>query len=107
MTISKDKLLKAGELDTQTVEIPGVGDVEIRGLTRKQALAVADESKTERREALIVSYGLVEPSLTAREAQEWFKSVPAGLVQPLTLAISDLSGLSEGAEKTQVEEFPE
>ncbi len=108
MTLNKEQLLALGdqELDTQIVELPGgLGEVKIKALTRQQTLRVTDGKNTQTREAMMVSLGMVEPRLTIPEVQEWFKKIPAGLVQPLTLAIADLSGMEDDADRSQSDEF--
>ena len=98
--ISKDQLLK-GRLPERDVEIPDVGTVRVRGLSRAEALEcqklAADVSDLE---CKILSFGLVDPALSPAEVGEWYGAAPAGEIDPVTTAIQELSGLGEGAAKT-------
>lgn len=101
MPLSKEELIQrstASVDDTLEVEIPDVGSVIVKALTRSQALRVADGKNTEVRDAMIVAYGMVEPSMTVREVKEWFKQVPAGMVQALSEQIAEFSGLGDDIE---------
>src|SRR5688572_30491197 len=97
--IDKATLLKA-RLAEQEVDIPGVGTVRVRALSRAEALEVqglgGDVAAIERK---ILALGMVDPPLTDAEVGEWYAAAPAGELEPVCQAIVAMSGLSEGAPK--------
>lgn len=102
--MDKSKLLKDRiTVNTTEVEIPGVGTVVVRGLSRYELLLAAkntdDPLVIERRN---ISFALVDPKLTEAEVEQWQRQSAAGEIGPVTEAIRDLSGLGEGAGKSDV-----
>lgn len=91
----------AAALPTEEVEIPGVGTVTVRGLSRAESLLVGkaegDPTITER---TMLRFGLVDPVLTEAEIRDWLKIAPNSHVDPISNAIARLSGMLEGADKT-------
>lgn len=104
--IDKEAFLKATAPET-SVELPGLGTVKVRGLSRSEAVSLAplkdDTGALERR---ILILGLVDPALTEDELKAWYDSAPAGLVDPIIAAIERLSGLGKGAPKSDVPRVP-
>ena len=49
--------------------------------------------------------GLVDPKLTEDEVKQWYAASPAGEIEPVTLKISELSGMTEGAANAAYKEF--
>lgn len=92
--------LFADRIPRDTVEIPGIGTVTVRGLSRYELQLAGknteDASVIERR---MVSYAMVEPALTETEVEQWQRVSPAGELAPVTEKIRDLSGLKPGGEK--------
>lgn len=101
--ISRDAFLKH-RLGEQTVELPGVGIVRVRGLSRQEAFEVQALKDAEAMERKVVELGLVEPKLSAEEVAEWYAGAPAGEVDLLVGPIQALSGLGEGATKSRLPE---
>lgn len=102
--MDKAALLKK-RLPERDVEIPGVGVVRVRGLTRAEALDVqkVDQKDPGALERKVLHLGLVDPPLSEAEVQEWYDAAPAGEIDPVTAAIQELSGLAEGAGKSGVQ----
>jgi len=104
VAISKDQLLKSGMTEAW-VQIPGKGSVRVRGATRgevfvmqktrKKGDVAADERKT-------IALCMVEPKLTEDEVAAWQDTAPAGELEPVAAKIRELSGLSEGADKSRL-----
>lgn len=91
-------------LPERDVEVPGVGTVRVRGLSRAEALEcqkVAGDAGALERKAL--AFGLVEPALSEDEAAGWYGSATFAELEPILSAIQELSGLSEGAGKSGVQ----
>ena len=104
-TFDKSKLFEE-RLDQHEITVEGLGTFKIRSLSRWQALLVGDVEGTPAKEAKILRFGIVEPSLTEQEIARWQKASPAGEIEEITEAITKLSGMQEGAEKAEVERFP-
>jgi hypothetical protein len=82
------------------VEIPGVGKVTVRGLSRYElhlsGKGTDDAGTVERR---MIAMSMVDPQLTEAEVELWQKNSSAGELASVTVAIRDLSGLNPGADK--------
>lgn len=90
----------ADALPTEDVEIPGVGTVTVRGLSRAESLIVGkaegDPTATER---AMLRFGLVDPAMSETDVKEWLKVAPNAHVDPVTKAIARLSGMLEDSAK--------
>ena len=106
-TVSKEDLLKR-RFGVEPVEIPGVGTVEVRPLSRAEVLAVqgADLSaaETERR---FLSKAMVSPSLTEDEVATWQENSSAGSFDVVTDAIERLSGLKKNSAAEAMKSVPD
>lgn len=94
-------------LPEEDVEIPGLGTVRVRGLSRAEAMKIRDRSDVEAQERLMIALGMVDPKLTEAEVGKWAKAAPAGELQPVSEVIGRLSGLIEGADKSDLPEVRE
>jgi len=97
--IDKEAFLKH-RLGESAVDLPGVGIVRVRGLSRAEAFRVQKAGDPDAMERLVVFLGLVEPRLTEDEVAAWYEAAPAGEIDLLVRPIQELSGLSEGAAKS-------
>jgi hypothetical protein len=100
--VDKDTLLKP-RLPEADVDIPGVGTVRVRGLSRYEVLLAQKEQPkgVVAYERVMLRFGMVDPALTEDEATQWQKASPAGELEPVTRQIAALSGMGEGADKAQ------
>jgi hypothetical protein len=102
--IDKDALLSRRE-DTEsgfpesTVDIPGLGSVRVRGLSRHEVIHLQSAKGALAVERVTVSLGLVDPVLTEDEVARWQRVSPAGELDSVTQAIGQLSGVLEGSAK--------
>lgn len=106
MTVSKDQLFTT-RLTEEDVEIPGIGKVRVRALSRAEVLAFRNrtvQDVTEMERALVAA-GMVDPKLTEDEVLKWQEASAAGELEPVTRTISRLSGMDEGAAKEAVKRF--
>ena len=99
--IDKETLLKSALPETE-VDIPGRGTVRVRALTRAEALRLQHADIVEA-DALAIHHGLIEPPVTLDEAREVVAGWGATEIQPLVTAVMALSGLVEGAQKSDGE----
>jgi hypothetical protein len=103
--VSKAELLKK-RFGEEEVEVPGVGTVRVRALTRGQALELqGKEMPVSEMERRLISTAMVEPSLTEDEVQQWQDNTPAGELQPVVEAIARLSGMEQHAGKAAYQQF--
>lgn len=97
--------LLSGATPTEPVELPGIGTITVRGMTRGE-LATAgkgnDPDLTERR---VLAMCLVDPQLTEEEAGQWQNTAPAGLILDVVAVINRLSGLAGRAERAEKEAY--
>jgi hypothetical protein len=105
MAVSKADLLKK-RFGVEDVEIPGVGTVQVRPLSRAEALEVeGKEMSAAEMDRKLLAFGLVEPKLTEDEVAELQANTPAGLMQPVVKAIVRMSGMEQTAPKEAVKQF--
>lgn len=85
--------------------LPGVGTVRLRGLSRAALFAngkgTEDSNVIETRNLISC---LVEPKLTREQAEAFMKAAPAGTAGLISNKIRELSGLAEGAAKSDVDQ---
>lgn len=100
MTVSKAQLLKA-RLPEAEVDVPGVGTVRVRGLSRVEVLAVyqSDTSAPGAFERMMLAAGLVDPELTEEEVGQWQANSPSDDVRPVVDKVAELSGLLQDSAK--------
>jgi hypothetical protein len=90
------------------VEVKDMGAVRVRGLSRGEVFMMRKHQadgglKTEDAwERRMLSLALVEPAMTEDEVGAWQRVSPAGEMEPVSQKIQELSGLSEGADKSGV-----
>lgn len=104
--IDKAKLLKSRLAET-TVDIPGIGTVRVRGLSRAEALAAQNLKGAAAIERRMLALALVDPVMTEAEVGEWQAAAPAGELEPVTDKIQELSGMTQGAAKEAYRAFEE
>jgi len=105
--VAKELLLKA-RVPEAWVEIPGVGSVRVRGLSRGEVFVLQktqQDKDVARYERKTIALGMVEPQLTELEVQAWQEASPAGELERVGAKIRELSGLQETAEKEAVLDF--
>lgn len=103
--IDKERLLKA-RLSEREVELPGVGTVRVRGLSRAETvhLGTLDVNAAD---AFLLHRGLVDPALTLEEVEQWRDSASAEEIHPAYEMIGALSGLGSEAMRQAVLSFRE
>lgn len=103
--ISKEALLKK-RFGEEEVEVPDVGTVRVRALTRGQALQLeGKEMGAAVMERKLIALAMVEPSLTEEEVGQWQELTTAGELQPVVEAIIRLSGMEQHAGKAAYQQF--
>ena len=86
--------LPKGRISTRKVELSG-GEVEIHGLTLAQSRIVGSLDDDVERIVAAVSFAT---GTDKEEVREWLQTAPAGDATTLLNAITDVSGLSQGAQ---------
>jgi hypothetical protein len=106
-TVSIDDLFKP-RLPEETVEIPGVGHVRIRAVSRMEMLAIRGKKlELPDIEREMLATALVEPKMTEAQVRQWQEASAAGEIEHLSNAVMKLSGMDSGAAKEAVKRFPE
>lgn len=97
--VDKSALLRP-RCPERDVDLPGVGAVRIRGLTRAQVIEISKGMDAGRdMEPLSLSWAMVSPELTEDEARQWIETASFGEIQTLTTAVNELSGIAGRADK--------
>lgn len=92
-------LLFARRLAEEDIDIPGVGTVRVRALSRGEVLRAQGAKGVGAMERVMVSTALIDPALTEDEVKRWQEASPAGELEPVTRVIQRLSGMEAGADK--------
>lgn len=104
----KAKLL-TNRLPVEPVEVPGVGTVHVRGMSRKEVGAALDAARDDdgvidnaRLEVAYLVTAMVDPALTEEEAGQWHATAGLDEIQPVLDKLQELSGLGKAAAKSDV-----
>lgn len=102
----KAKLFKA-RLPEEEVDVPGVGTVRIRALSRAEAMKLRKMSSAsvEVIERKLIALAMVDPVLTEDEVGKWQEASTAGELEVVSTRVSEISGMTEGAAKEAYKEF--
>jgi cell division inhibitor SulA len=103
----KEALFKP-RLPEDDVEVPGVGTVRVRGLSRTEVMLMRkatdieaiDGSRALVLERKMLALGMVDPQLSESEAGRWQQASAAGELDLVSDRIAQLSGMAEGAPKS-------
>jgi len=103
---SPDELTRVREVPSADVVLPSSGSiVRVRGLTRLELIlngkGTEDADEIERRN---VATCMIKPVMTREQVRKWQKNSLPGDLAAVTNKIRDLSGLGEGAPKSDVAE---
>lgn len=90
------------------VELPGLGTVKVRPLTRSEALKLRGvELEVDEMERRLLSLAMVEPKMTEDQVRQWQDVSPAGELEPVAEAIIRISGMDKAAGKQAYADFRE
>jgi len=106
--LSGAELLARRAIPERDVEIPELGTVRVRGLTRGEVLQLKRELDTDFAafEAGMLACGLVRPELDIAGAKAWQEAARPTEIDPVITAIMELSGMEATAERTAMARFP-
>ncbi|GHF30821.1 MULTISPECIES: hypothetical protein [Actinomycetes] len=100
--MDKSALLKP-RLAERDVEVPGVGTVRVRSLSRAEALSLkGKEMSAGKMERTLLALAMVNPALTEDEVKQWQDAAPAGELNAVQDAILELSGMKKEAAKSDL-----
>lgn len=97
--------LTAARLNSEDLELPGVGTITVRGLSRFELLLagkLADDKGTAAMEQHMLSMAMVDPEMSTKDVEAWQKASPAGEIAPVISLVNRLSGVGQGADKSGV-----
>jgi hypothetical protein len=86
-------------LPTAEVEIPGVGTVTVRGMSRMELMLAAKPDDHMEQEALLLHWCMVDPALSKSDAKRWQESSLPDEIAKVTEKIRDLSGIKPGGDR--------
>lgn len=107
MTVDKERLLKP-RLAEREVEVPGVGTVRVRSLSRSEVIRMGTlgrDGDFDGAETFALACGMVDPALAEHEAREWRRNASSDEVEPVLEAITQMSALGDDALKEAVHTF--
>jgi hypothetical protein len=103
--LDRDALL-AERFGVEDVEIPGVGTVQVRPLSRAEALEIQGvELPAAVMEQRLISKAMVSPKLSEEDVATWQRNSAAGEMEPIGEAIMRLSGMKPESAKDAVKTF--
>lgn len=90
-------------LKTDEVEVPGVGTIVIRELSRWEMVDVQGlEDNRQQQDTRAVAYAMVDPEMAEHEVMAWRKAGGNGEIEAVARAINRLSGIGKDAQKSGV-----
>lgn len=90
------------------VELPGLGTVKVRPLTRAEAIKLRGvELQVDEMEQTLLSLAMVEPKMTKDQVRQWQEVAPAGELEPIGEEIIRISGMDKVAGKQAYADFRE
>lgn len=95
----------AARMPKGPVEIPNVGTLTVRGMSRAEIQQVNDlkidgvEADTLAKERWTLSRCVIDPQFTEDEIGVWQENSPAGEINPVALEINRLSGIGQAKER--------
>lgn len=103
MSLDKSQLLERS-FSVSEVEIPGVGTVKARGLTRGEVNVLMGMKDIDQNtfDRFVLSRALVEPKMTENDVKAWQDVALPNEIGNVIEAVMKLSGLESGAEKSGV-----
>jgi hypothetical protein len=99
MTYVDKAALLACDIDAEDLDVPGLGLVRVKGLTRAETVETMAFEGAAWERAIIVR-GLVEPRLTDEEVLNFQNNKRSGVVTTIFNQIVHLSGVERGAAKS-------
>lgn len=87
------------------VEIPGVGTIKVRGLSRHEYIKgqqYADDALQQER--YLLSRCMIDPAMTEADVAAWQKASDPQEINLVSLKVNELSGIGKGADKSPVDE---
>ncbi len=94
MAVDKAALLDSSRVLPHDVAIvPGVGEVEVRGLSRAEVIQMQTCGNVDEMEVKTLAFGMVDPSLTEDEIRQWRSTKGSDEVRPVSDKILELSGM--------------
>lgn len=85
-----------------TVTLPDGSTIGIRALTRDEALEMQELKGLGNKDTYMIATGMTDPMMTVEDVAKWAKSGDAGDLVIVSKAITELSGMGEGAGKSRV-----
>lgn len=100
---SIEDLTTAAAAETRDVELPDGKVVQVRGMTRMEMILTRKgDVSLDVVEQRMLAFCMVEPRMNQAQAAAWQKATPPMVIAPVTEAIRELSGLGEGADKSDL-----
>lgn len=99
--MDKAKLLNQGTLKEEDVEIPGVGTVRVRALSRYEIMLAGKTTGDDAMamEQAMLAMAMVDPKMTKAEIAQWQKASPIGQMQAVVYKVNELSGVNKDSQK--------
>ncbi len=96
-------LLKKARLVEEDVDLPGVGTVRVRAMSRAEAMRIKDKSMSvAKMEQIILSTAMLDPVMSVDDVREWQEASGAGEIELVVAAVTRMSGLERNAGKSDL-----
>lgn len=91
---------KRATTDRADVELPGLGTVTVRGLTRRESMKLKDQRmSSDELEIELLTLAMVEPAMFRQDVVDWYESGANEEFEILSRKIAELSGMEVRADK--------
>lgn len=85
---------------TAGVDIEGLGEVTVRGLSRYEMIQAGKIEDPVNQERYILHLAMMDPRLTEEEVGQWQQGSPPDEINRVAMKVNELSGIGEGASKS-------
>jgi len=100
-----EELTEPGQMPEDDVQLSSGRWVRVRALTRAEAHHMNSIEGMFETEVFALSRGIVAPKINRAQVEAWLKVAVAGELDPASSRISELSGMSDDADKRAVRDF--
>lgn len=94
--------LLAARNNERSIELPGIGTVKVRGLTRAEVMGLKgkfDPQDVVAHDVWILATAMVEPALTRDEVVQWYEVASMEEIQTVINAALQVGGMGDSSDK--------
>jgi hypothetical protein len=103
--VTKEELLASASVPTEDYDMPRVGLIKLKGLTRQESLEVGQAKNLVEQDRLLIMHGIAEPKLNYKDVETLSATMSSGTLEEITQAIARLSGMLKESGRQAMDDF--